>query len=136
MTSSPRARSQNANEQTPLLLGTSAQDAGSANESAIEEDVDGNREAGLQPDRPVDLGRKTSFSSPTHWLAPAEDDGASHQDENIDHFKEDGLLGGISRRRFRFIFGGIVLGYFVSLFQFLYFSNLESICWIDDIYTN
>jgi hypothetical protein len=120
MSSSPRTQPHHADERTPLLYSSSARTAehGAASESAIEEDdiVDAEvyGSVGLQPDRSSLIARKSSFSSHSHWLAPAEDDGATGEPQNVDEFKEDGLLGGISKTRFRFIFGGIVMGYFVS----------------------
>ena len=116
----PRSETQKANERTPLLR--SASNASTEEETASEIVIDENDEleaaaaagsTALRPDLNLDLRRSRSYSH-SHWLAPNEDDGATAEVNDGDAFKEDGLLGGISRTRFRFIFGGIVLGYFVS----------------------
>ena len=59
------------------------------------------------------LAKRPSYTN-SHWLAPAEDASGTSRDEAPAQFQENGLLSGVSRTRFRFIYAGILLGYFVS----------------------
>ena len=129
MASSPRTQSQQVDERTPLLRSSSDHtgDNQAVNESAIIEDDDigtvaAAGSAAIRPEQ--DLTRPRSYSH-SHWLAPDEDGGVEPDETNIDAFKEDGLLAGISRTKFRFIFGGICAGFFVSLSSLLLLSMLS-----------
>jgi hypothetical protein len=105
-------------ERTPLLRSNSGNaPVQSENEHAISDydiqDIAEVGPGGLQPGQFPDLGKKRSYSH-SHWLAPDDDANVRDEPESGALFEENGLLSGISRTQFRFIFGGIVLGYFVS----------------------
>lgn len=104
-------------ERTPLLRSSSGNAIlQSGNEHAISDyDVQEIAEVGqgaLQPGQFPALGKRRSYSH-SHWLAPDDDANVRDEPESGAVFEENGLLSGISRTQFRFIFGGIVLGYFV-----------------------
>lgn len=101
-------------ERTPLLPSNSQQ---SGNGSAINgsPSLESIGEAALGvPDLPV-LGKTRSYSH-SHWLAPDEDPNVIPEPETPPQFREDGLLEGISKTKFRLIYGGILLGYFVRIY--------------------
>lgn len=115
MASSTRANGSHSTERTPLLRPTSAERR--QNESAVAEDdvhaTDAVGQGALQVPQFPDLGKRRSYSH-SHWLAPDEDAAGLPEPEEPAQFQDNGLLSGISRTKFRCIFGGIVLGYFVS----------------------
>jgi hypothetical protein len=105
-------------ERTPLLRSNSGNATGqSENEHAIEDyDIQAIAEVGqgaLQPGEFPELGKRRSYSH-SHWLAPDDDANVRDEPDLRVKFEENGLLSGISKTQFRFIFGGILLGYFVS----------------------
>jgi hypothetical protein len=95
-------------ERTPLLQSTSDQSSTPANEPAIDEnDVQVSEVVGQGA-----LGPGISHESgktPSHGNADAR-----REPETTARFAENGLLEGISKTKFRLIYGGILLGYFVS----------------------
>ena len=103
-----------ASERTPLLRPKSSDRH--HHKSAIHEDdiqaAEVVGEGALEAPR-FGLGKTRSYSH-SHWLAPDEDSAARPEPDDPHEFGEDGLLAGITRTKFRFIFGGILLGYFVS----------------------
>lgn len=60
-----------------------------------------------------ELGKRPSYPH-SHWLAPDEDGSGRPEPQTLTQFQENGLLSGISKTRFRLVYGGILLGYFVS----------------------
>ncbi|KAF2188204.1 MFS general substrate transporter [Zopfia rhizophila CBS 207.26] len=119
---SPHMNGHQPSERTSLLRSSSSRSSDrTGNESAIEEDdiqaVESVGVGALEPTHLPELGKRRSYSH-SHWLAPDEDAGGTEEPENINEFQEDGLLGGVSRTRFRLIFGGILLGYFqIAMFD-------------------
>jgi hypothetical protein len=101
-------------ERTPLLRNTSDT---RGNGSAIQDDdiqaaeVAGQGALGA-PQFP-EIGKIRSHSQ-NHGLAPDEDAASRPEPEDPGEFGDDGLLAGVTRTRFRFVFGGILGGYFVS----------------------
>ncbi|PSN61848.1 MFS general substrate transporter [Corynespora cassiicola Philippines] len=118
MASSTRANGSHSTERTPLLRPTSAERR--QNESAVAEDdvhaTDAVGQGALQVPQFPDLGKRRSYSH-SHWLAPDEDAAGLPEPEEPAQFQDNGLLSGISRTKFRCIFGGIVLGYFIAMFD-------------------
>ena len=104
-------RGEPASERTPLLAERS-----SPFNTAIDENDIQNAEAvgqgALGPEPFPGLKRPRSYSH-SHWLAPDGDANCRPEPEDAPTFWENGLLAGITKVKFRFIFGGIVLGYFV-----------------------
>jgi hypothetical protein len=71
----------------------------------------------LEPPLFQGRGKRRSYSH-SHWLAPDEDSNAIPDQESPPQFQENGLLVGLSRTKFRLVYGGILLGYFVSAHTF------------------
>jgi hypothetical protein len=109
MASSGGLNGNRSSERTPLL-GSPESNKGTP---AVDDEVTALGQGALEPGTFPELGKKRSYSH-SHWLAPDEDANGRPEPEDIAQFQDDGLLGGISRTRFRFIYGGILLGYFVS----------------------
>jgi hypothetical protein len=72
---------------------------------------------------------KTRSYSHSHWLAPDEDSSSRPEPEAPAQFQENGLLSGISRTKFRLIYGGILLGYFVRALMQSHFDILTVTRW-------
>jgi hypothetical protein len=49
-------------------------------------------------------------------LVVPNDEGTGPEDERLVKFQDNGLLEGVSKWKFRCVFGGILMGYFVSLY--------------------
>ncbi|KAF2747843.1 MFS general substrate transporter [Sporormia fimetaria CBS 119925] len=95
-------------ERTPLLHSRSSEENG---KPAIRHASEGTLEPHLSP------GLAKTFSH-SHWLAPDEDPNVIPAPVGFQpQFQENGLLAGLSRTRFRFVLGGILLGYFVAMFD-------------------
>lgn len=114
--SSSRGRSRYHSERTPLLRRiTERNEEGSPIEDAqtLATEVAQQGEAGA----PVfaELGKSRSRSYSHGQLIVPDDEGVRAPDEALVNFQENGLLEGVSKWKFRCVFGGIVLGYFVSL---------------------
>ncbi|KAF2873328.1 major facilitator superfamily domain-containing protein [Massariosphaeria phaeospora] len=121
MASNQHMNGHSPSERTPLLHSSSSNGGDHPpDESAVDaEDVVSAGvigEGALEAPKYPDLERPRSYSH-SHWLAPDEDSASRPEPENIAQFQENGLLGGMSKARFRCIFGGIVLGYFVAMFD-------------------
>jgi hypothetical protein len=118
MTSPTHMNSRGPSERTPLLSYNGPGDY-AGNDSAIqldEDDIQAAKVAGqgsLKPSQFPNLGKRRSYSH-SHWLAPDEDATGRPEPEAVAQFQENGLISGVSRTKFRCIFGGILLGYFVS----------------------
>jgi hypothetical protein len=59
-------------------------------------------------------GGKGKIQSHSHHLTPDASPAAQPKPDDTGAFGQDGLLAGVTRKQFRLIFGGILLGYFVS----------------------
>ena len=105
---------QQSSERTPLLRPHSN---GQGNGSAIQDDdiqaAEVVGQGALEAPQYTGLGKTRSYSH-SHWLAPDEDAATRPEPDNPNEFGEDGLLAGVTRTQFRFVFGGILGGYFVS----------------------
>ncbi|KAF1964014.1 MFS general substrate transporter [Bimuria novae-zelandiae CBS 107.79] len=104
-----------ASERTPLLRPNSSD---RQHETAVYEDdiqdAQTTQGALTAPQFP-ELGKQRSYSS-SHWLAPDQEP-ASEQPDEPGQFGEDGLLAGLSRKKFRCIIGGVFMGYFIAMFD-------------------
>lgn len=104
-------------EQTPLLRSPPNRPSHTTeNDSAISDDtiraIGDSVQGPLEPPKFPVLGKRRSYSH-SHWLAPDEDSNAIPEVQNPPQFQENGLLAGLSRAKFRLVYGGILLGYFV-----------------------
>ena len=112
------------NEESPLLNSYTSSTYGT--DEAVAEN--GSLEAqepsgpGLELGHPSDLSKLQSYTH-SHWLAPDEDQGGTVESETPT--KGRILLGGVSKTKFRLIFGGILVGYFVSAFLFGVLRKLQ-----------
>jgi len=118
--SSSRGRTRWHSERTPLLRRiTERNEDGSPIEDAatLAAEVAQQGEAGA----PVfpELGKSRSRSYSHGQLVVPDDEGARTRDGDLVRFKENGLLEGVSKWRFRCVFGGIVLSYFVSTLKII-----------------
>lgn len=100
-------------ERTPLLRSITER---TENEAAIEE-WEGHAEGALDPGVFPELGKRRSYSH-SHWLAPDDDSNVRPEPEEYAQFEANGLLWGLSRTKFWLIYGGILLGYFVSALSY------------------
>lgn len=104
------------NEESPLLNSSTSSTYGT-DEAVVE---NGNLQAqepggpGLESGHPPDLSKLRSYTH-SHWLAPDEDQGTTAESETPT--EGEILLGGVSKTKFRLIFGGILVGYFIALFD-------------------
>lgn len=120
MTSSTLTNGHDSSERTPLLSYNGPGDY-AGNDSAVQLDQDDidiqaltvTGQGGLEPGQFPTLGKRRT-SSHSHWLAPDEAANGRLEPGNIAQFQDNGLISGVSRSKFRCIFGGILLGYFVS----------------------
>lgn len=108
-------------ERTPLLHPSSPHPNSRSHDDAVIDDADIRAaeevgEGALEAPTFPELGKRRSYSH-SHWLAPDEDANAREEPEFKARFQENGLLEGLSKWKFRCIFGGILLGYFVSILQ-------------------
>ncbi|KAF2009951.1 MFS general substrate transporter [Aaosphaeria arxii CBS 175.79] len=103
-------------ERTPLLHPDPELLDGSAIEENAIQTVESHSQGALQPGVFPDGGRTRSYSH-SHWLAPDEDASGRPEPEFVAEFGENGLIANLSRTKFRFIFGGILLGYLVAMFD-------------------
>lgn len=113
---SSKAGSARSNERTPLL-GSSSQQSGDDSAGNIFRNagaVGGVGEGALEVPVFPELGKSRSFSH-SHWLAPDEDPSSIPDPETPPRFSDNGLLEGLSKTKFWLIYGGILLGYFVSI---------------------
>jgi hypothetical protein len=103
-------------ERTPLLQSSSSE--GYENDSVItENDIQTAEVVGdgaLEVPQFPGLGKQNSQS---HNNLDGESDSVP-KPADLANFGENGLLVGITKTKFRFIFGGILMGYFVSLLSY------------------
>ena len=102
-------------ERTPLLQPTSA--LSHADDSAIlENDAQTAEVVGqgaLEAPQFPQIGKPRSRSH-SPGLGPDEDSIARSEPDKLANFGENGILAGIGKAKFWFVFGGILMGYFVS----------------------
>ncbi|KAH8639863.1 MFS general substrate transporter [Alternaria alternata] len=108
--------SSSASERTPLLRSDSANhrdDSHLITDNAITTAEVAEQGEGAAPQFPASDTRKNSLRAPS--LKP-NDDGPdiAHEAESLVKFQKDGKLEGVGVWKFRLVFGGILLGYFVS----------------------
>jgi hypothetical protein len=65
--------------------------------------------------------RKSRSRSYSHGQLVVPDNEDEAIDERLTNFQENGLLEGVSKWKFRCVFGGIVMGYFVRSFFYVNF---------------
>ncbi|KAF2265815.1 MFS general substrate transporter [Lojkania enalia] len=116
-----QANGYGSSERTPLLRPRLTPPDDHANNGSAVDDADTHTaetvgEGALEPPQHYGLGKRRSYSH-SHWLAPEDDAGGNPESESLSTFQENGLLEGISRRRFWFVFGGVILSYFVAMFD-------------------
>jgi hypothetical protein len=117
--SSDRGRSRRASERTPLLRRiTERNEEGSPIEDAhvLAAEVAQQGQGGAPAFPEVRKSRSQGYSRGRSVVL--DDEGARSQDEHLVKFQENGLIEGVSRAKFRLIFGGILMGYFVSCAYF------------------
>lgn len=111
--SSSRGRSQRASERTPLLRRITERNE----DGSVVDDVDvlaaevAEQGEGGAPQFP-DSGKSRRDS---HGQLVSADEAVSSTEEYLVRFQENGLIEGVGKGRFRCVFGGILLGYFVRL---------------------
>jgi hypothetical protein len=105
-----------ASERTPLLRSASQHQQNSSvfnHEEVTAAEVAQQGEGGA-PQFP-ELGRSRSRSySHGQFVVPEEDASSRAEPENLVKFQKNGKLEGVGVWKFRCVFGGILLGYFVS----------------------
>ncbi|KAH7088989.1 major facilitator superfamily domain-containing protein [Paraphoma chrysanthemicola] len=116
--SSSRGRSRRASERTPLLRRITERNEDvspieDADILAAEVAQQGESGAPVFPE----LGKTRSRSYSHGQLVVPDDDGARSDHEHLVSFQENGLIEGVSKWRFRCVFGGIVMGYFIAMFD-------------------
>lgn len=114
--SSSRGRTRRASERTPLLRRiTERNEDVSPIEDAdvLAAEVAQQGEGGAPAFPELRKSRSRSYSH-GQLVVPSDEDGARPENERLVKFQENGLIEGVSKWRFRCIFGGILLGYFVS----------------------
>lgn len=113
--SSDRRRSRRFSERTPLLRRiTERNEDGSPIEDAnvLAAEVAQQGEGGA-PTFP-DLGKSRSRRYSHGQLVVPDDERPRPEDAHLVKFQENGLIEGVSKWKFRFVFGGILMGYFVG----------------------
>lgn len=113
--SSSRGRSRWASERTPLLRRiTERNEDGSPIEDAqtLAAEVAQQGEGGAPVFPELSKSRSRSYSH--GQLVVPDDEGVRPDVSHLVQFQENGLLEGVSKWRFRCVFGGILMGYFVS----------------------
>ncbi|OAG20010.1 MFS general substrate transporter [Alternaria alternata] len=111
--------SSSASERTPLLRSDSANhrdDSHLITDNAITTAEVAEQGEGAAPQFPASDTRKNSLRAPS--LKP-NDDGPdiAHEAESLVKFQKDGKLEGVGVWKFRLVFGGILLGYFIAMFD-------------------
>ena len=113
--SSSRGRSRRASERTPLLRRiTERNEDGSPVEDAdaLAAEVAQQGEGGAPTFPELGKSRSRSYS---HGQLVIPDDEGVREDARLVQFQENGILEGISKWKFRCVFGGIVMSLFVSI---------------------
>ncbi|KAB2110448.1 hypothetical protein AG0111_0g2 [Alternaria gaisen] len=111
--------SSSASERTPLLRSDSANhrdDSYLITDNAITTAEVAEQGEGAAPQFPASGNRKNSLRAPS--LKP-NDNGPdiAHEAESLVKFQKDGKLEGVGVWKFRLVFGGILLGYFIAMFD-------------------
>jgi hypothetical protein len=115
--STSRGRPRRASERTPLLRRITERNEDvspieDANLLAAEVAQQGQAGAPAFPEL-----RKSRSRSHSHGqLIVPDDEGTGSEDARLVKFQDNGLLEGVSKWNFRCVFGGILMGYFVSLY--------------------
>ena len=78
-----------------------------------------------------ELGKSRSYS---HGQLVTPEFGARGGEEFVVKFQENGLVEGVGKVRFRFVFGGILMGYFVSSIHAIQYVPFTGMAWSRDIY--
>ncbi|KAH7068925.1 major facilitator superfamily domain-containing protein [Paraphoma chrysanthemicola] len=116
--SSSRGRSRRASERTPLLrrITERNEDVSPIEDADVLAAEVAQQGEGGAPTFP-ELGKTRSRSYSHGQLVVPDDDGAQSDHEHLVSFQENGLIEGVSKWRFRCVFGGIVMGYFIAMFD-------------------
>jgi hypothetical protein len=114
--SSSRGRSRRLSERTPLLrrITERNEDVSPVEDADILAAEVAQQGEGGAPTFP-ELRKSRSRSYSHGQLVVPDDEGASADPERLVKFQDNGLIEGVSKWKFRFVFGGILMGYFVSL---------------------
>ncbi|CAI9632554.1 unnamed protein product [Alternaria burnsii] len=108
-----------ASERTPLLRSDSANhrdDSHLITDNAITTAEVAEQGEGAAPQFPASGNRKNSLRAPS--LKPNVDGpDIAHEAESLVKFQKDGKLEGVGVWKFRLVFGGILLGYFIAMFD-------------------
>ncbi|KAF2829176.1 MFS general substrate transporter [Ophiobolus disseminans] len=116
--SSSRGRSRRYSERTPLLRRITERNEDS---SPIEDAETLAAEVAQQSavGAPVfpEMRKSRSRGYSHGQLVVPDDEGSRADNEHLVAFQENGLLEGVSKWRFRFVFGGILMGYFIAMFD-------------------
>ncbi|CAN9192530.1 unnamed protein product [Alternaria sp. RS040] len=108
-----------ASERTPLLRSDSANhrdDSHLITDNAITIAEVAEQGEGAAPQFPASENRKNSLRAPS--LKPNVDGpDIAHEAESLVKFQKDGKLEGVGVWKFRLVFGGILLGYFIAMFD-------------------
>jgi hypothetical protein len=114
--SSSRGRSRWPPERTPLLrrITERNEDVSPVEDAHVLAAEVAQQGEGGAPTFP-DLGKSGSGNGNGNEQLGVPDEGGGAEDAELVNFQENGLLEGVSKWRFRCVFGGILLGYFVSL---------------------
>ncbi|KAI4628395.1 hypothetical protein J4E80_002534, partial [Alternaria sp. BMP 0032] len=102
-----------ASERTPLLRSTSANTP--VTEDAITTAEVAQQGQGAAPQFPT--SQKARSGSLTGSVDPGHVPPITDETESLTKFQKNGKLEGVGEWRFRFVFGGILLGYFVAMFD-------------------
>ncbi|KAI4674911.1 uncharacterized protein J4E84_010353 [Alternaria hordeiaustralica] len=102
-----------ASERTPLLRSTSANTP--VTEDAITTAEVAQQGQGAAPQFPT--SQKARSGSLTGSVDPGHVPPITDEAESLTKFQKNGKLEGVGEWRFRFVFGGILLGYFVAMFD-------------------
>ncbi|OAL54255.1 MFS general substrate transporter [Pyrenochaeta sp. DS3sAY3a] len=114
------ARANDCSERTPLLGAASDQEQNGQNGSAIhDDDVQASEVAaqgiGGAPQFP-ELGKSRTYSH-GQLVVPNDDSEPGPEQGSLVRFQKNGKLEGIGEWKFMFVFGGILVGYFVAMFD-------------------
>jgi len=115
-------------ERTPLLRASSQNNEnGSINASQVRAAEVAQQGEGAAPQFPETVKRK-SFPN-GQAVVPNEDAATTQEEQKLVRFQKNGKLEGVGVWKFRCVFGGIVLGYFVSgSCNFIYTLSIAKKC--------
>ncbi|KAH7395018.1 major facilitator superfamily domain-containing protein [Phaeosphaeria sp. MPI-PUGE-AT-0046c] len=114
--SSSRGRQRRASERTPLLrrITERNEDVSPIEDADVLAAEVAQQGAGGAPVFPELRKSRSRSYSHGQLVVPSDDEGARPETERLVRFQENGLIEGVSKWKFRCIFGGILLGYFTS----------------------